>query len=238
MKNGILAIASGFAAVSLATAAAAVTYTSDGTLSDFTAGVTNYATLSNFSSGDTSSPYTPTAASIASGLRVYAGGTVTGLTGSDWILATFSAPVSGIRVFPNMDHLGAGYDGYQYSIEGSNDGVSWTPLFDALSVTGSGEPFTLGTFTGTAPFSVNNVVTPGAGPGGTVGYIADFTFGSAYRYYAFGASTEAGIAGNIDQELSGVASVPEPMTWVLMLIGIGGVGASLRRSIKLASAAA
>ena len=79
-------------------------------------------------------------------------------------MATFSKAVSGLRVFPSIDHFGSAYDGYQYSIEGGNDGTTWTPLFDAQTVTGSGEPFTLGTFTRTAPFRVNNVLTPG-GPG-------------------------------------------------------------------------
>jgi hypothetical protein len=92
--------------------------------------------------------------------------------GNNWILATFSSPTAAIRVFPNIDHFGSQYDGFQYTIEGSNDGTTWTPLFDALTVSGAVEPFTSGSFTGTAPTNVNNVLTPGAGPGGTVGYIA------------------------------------------------------------------
>ncbi len=43
------------------------------------------------------------------------------------------------------------YDGYQYTMCGSNNGTAWTPLFDAFTVTSSGEPFTLATFTGTPP---------------------------------------------------------------------------------------
>jgi hypothetical protein len=80
-------------------------------------------------------------------------------------------------------------------------------LFDATSVTGSGEPFTLGTFTGTAPLQVNNVLTPGANANGVVGYVADFSFGTAYKYYQFGASSFA-IAQNPDQELTAVAALP------------------------------
>ncbi len=118
--------------------------------------------------------------------------------------------MSKIVVFPNIDHFGSPYDGYQYQIYGSNNYGSefptWTPLFDATSVNGAGEPFTLGTFTGTAPSSVNNVLTPGAGPGGTVGYIAQFQFGTAYKYYAFGASTVAFAQTNPDQELSAVGA--------------------------------
>jgi hypothetical protein len=189
-------------------AAHATTYTSDGILADFTAGIT-YSTLSNFSNGDVSSPYTPTTATLDSGLRVYNGGSLTGLPGSDWILATFSNPVSAVRVFPNIDHFGSAYDGFQYSIEGSNNGTTWTPLFNATSVVGGGEPFTLGTFTGTAPSRVNNVLTPGAGPsGGIVGYIADFNFSGAYQFYAFGASDAA--TTNTEQELSAVGAAPVP----------------------------
>jgi hypothetical protein len=218
-------ILSGIAVLSVVTGAQATTYTSDSNLSNFLTGNGTYATLSNFGGGDVSSPYTPTDSTITSGLRVFGGGAITGLSsGNNWILATFSNATADIRVFPNIDHFGAAFDGYQYQIAGSNDGTTWTSLFDALTVTGLGEPFTLGTFTGTAPTSVNNVLTPGAGPAGTVGYIADFDFGTAYKYYAFGASTEAFQAGNTDQELSAVATVPEPSTWAMMIIGFAGLG--------------
>lgn len=214
----------------LAFSARATVYTSDSNIADFTAGVTSYATFSNFTQGDVSSPFTPTSTEMATqGLRVYSGGTLTGLSGNDWILATFSAPVSQILVFPSMDHLGVGFDGYQYTIEGSNDGQHWTPLFDALTVNGTGEPFTLGNFTGTAPTSVNDVVTPGTGPNGIVGYEANFSFGQAYQYYAFGASTEAVNSGNADQELSAVAAVPEPSTLALAGLGLASLLALGRR---------
>jgi hypothetical protein len=140
---------------------------------------------------------------------------------NNWILATFPTAVSTIVVFPNIDHFGAAYDGYQYTIQGSNDLVTWTPLFDATGVSAMGEPFTLTGHTGTPPSTVNNVsvcnattypvVCPsgGAGPLGNVGYIAYFAFGTAYKYYVFGASTVA--AGNnpspnTDQELSAVGT--------------------------------
>jgi hypothetical protein len=220
-------------------ASAATVYTSDPTLGDFASPSTTFATLSNFSAGDVSSPYATTFAGLSAGLRVYDGGSLTGLPPTNgWILATFSSPTSVIRVFPNIDHFGTAYDGYQYSIEGSNDLTTWTPLYDTLTVSGGSEPFTIGTFTGTAPVAVNNVLTPGAGPNGTVGYIADFSFGTAYKYYAFGASTEAVVGGNDLPELSGVApgalvkttggGVPEPATWTLLLIAFSALGFMIR----------
>ena len=208
--------------LTVAGVAQATSYTNDSTLAHFTSQVGQYATFSNFSAGDVSSPFTPTSTDVANGLRVYDGGAITGLsTTNNWILASFAAPVSQILVFPNIDHLGSAYDGYQYSISGSNNGTTWTPLFDALTVTGSGEPFTLGTFTGTAPSTVNNVLTPGAGPGGTVGYEAAFTFGTPYQFYAFGASTVAFRQGNTDQELSAVGAAGVPESTTLLLLGSG-----------------
>ena len=185
-------------------------YTSDATLSDFTSPITNWASFNSASSSDMTLPYTPTAAILDTGDRVVGSNTQA-------IVVQFSAPVSRIRVLPNIDQYGSSFDGFQYTISGSNDGVTWTSLFDATSVIGSGEPFTLGTFTGTEPNVVNNVLTNtgstgvgtgGVGPGGTVGYVTDFVFSQAYTYYSFGPSTMATTSGNTDQELSGVAALP------------------------------
>jgi hypothetical protein len=203
-------------------------YTSDPNITTFTSGISSYATFSNFFAGDVGSPYTPTSAGLATnGFRVYAGGPIVGLpTNNDWILATFSNPVSQIVVFPNIDHFGAPYDGYQYTIYGTSSGTFpvWTALYDSVTVNGLGEPFTLGTFTGTAPLSVNNVLTGACGPGGCVGYEASFTFGAAYDFYAFGFSTVALNQGNTDQELSAVGTpatpVPEPNSLLLLASGL------------------
>ncbi len=140
---------------------------------------------------------------------------ITGLsTSNNWILATFPTAVSTIVVFPSIDHYGSAYDGYQYQIYGSNDGTTWTELFDALTVNASdsenGEPFTLNTIYGTAPTTVNNVLASNSGVGGTVGYIATFSFNAAYTQFAFGASTEA--ASNTEQELSAVGATAPVIT--------------------------
>jgi uncharacterized repeat protein (TIGR01451 family) len=203
--------------------AKAQNYTSDHDITHFTSGIVSYATFSNYSSSQgcpEGSTFTPTSSELnTTGCRVF-GGMLTGSglsAGNNWIEASFSSPVSTIVVFPNIDHFGSGYDGYQYTIAGSNDGVTWTVLFDATSVSSTGEPFTLGAFFGTAPTSVNNVLTPQSvglpascsgtlGTACSIGYIATFTFSTAYQFYAFGASTEAFSARNADQELSAVGA--------------------------------
>ena len=201
MKSKLWLLRLPFSAVLLLGAAranAAIVYTSDATLGDFTAGMI-FGTFTSAPGGaDAAMPFTPTVASIAGGLRFFG----TGAAGP--VTVVFTSPVSTIRVFPNIDHFGAAYDGYQYTISGSNDGVTYTPLFDALTVAGGAEPFTLGTFTGPGPTRVNNVLTTPAGPGGAVGYEADFSFGTAYKFYSFGPSTEAIVAGNIELEFSAI----------------------------------
>ena len=208
-----------------ANANAATTYTQDTNLSNFTSGVAEYATFlsaGTYWTNEVAMGTAPTAATIAAGYRVVGDGNV------NPIVVSFSNAVSNIRVFANMDHLGAAYDGYQYAIAGSNDNINFTQLFNATSVIGAGEPFTLGTYTGTAPTRVNNIPT-GSYYNGVTGYIADFSFGSTYRYYSFGASTVAFNSGNADQELSAVAAVPEPETYAMMLAGLGLMGAIARR---------
>jgi hypothetical protein len=229
--------------------AQAQNYTSGPNIGAFTAPITSYAIFSNYlnNTGCTTAPFTPTSAELlTTSCRVYTG-TLAGLpatfAGQNWILASFSDPVSTIVVFPNIDHFGSPFDGYQYQIYGSNDRVNWTPLFDATSVTGAGEPFTLGTFTGTAPTTVNNVLTPQTGSiepcSGTatkcsVGYIATFHFPTVYQFYAFGASTVAFNQGNVDQELSAVGTIAAPRSGtfaptsgaLLTINGTVGTGAS------------
>ncbi len=222
---------SGAACFMVAAAAQAGTiYTNNPNLADLTSGINNFATFLTAFSSDQAVPFTPSATTLAQGLRVV------GDDGRPAIVVRFPAAVSDIRVFPNIDHLGWGPDGYQYSIAGSNDGSTYTPLFDALTVTGTAEPFTLGLFTGTAPSRVNNILSPGAGPGGQVGYVADFSFGQPYKYYSFGASTAAR-GDNQDEELSAVGSpdsshMPEPATYFMVLIGAGLIGFRFARSRK------
>ncbi|MEO8922964.1 MAG: PEP-CTERM sorting domain-containing protein [Caldimonas sp.] len=227
-RNSIFAAALAAVAMGATTQAQAVTYLSDSNLADFT--LAQYGTFTNRASLSGDLPgSTPTNSTIDAGNRVY------GADLSPPILVSFSAPTSGIRVFSNIDHLGSAFDGYQYTILGSNDGISYAPLFNALTVVGSGEPFTLGAYTGTAPTTVDNVLVGTGGGQGTTGYIADFTFATAYKFYEFGASNIATQMGNPDQELSAVgnlAPIPEPETYAMMLAGLGAVGFIARRRAK------
>ncbi len=187
---------------------AQITYTTQTSLVPFTDGLTDYATFidkADTTDGGTCPvlPYTPTPAIVGTGCRVYGNNT------NPPVIVEFSSPVSAIRVFPNIDHLDAAYDGYQYTISGSNDGMTYVTLFDATSVTGASPSFTLNGWNGTPPKSVNNVLTPGTGPAGTVGYEADFEFSAAYKFYSFAASTVAVASGNVEPEFSAVAALPE-----------------------------
>ena len=184
-------------------------FTSDPNLADYTAGVT-YGTFIQAPFGDLGGavPYTPTTEQVNEGLRVYGNDSVP-------IVVDFGVPTLTFRVFPNIDNFGASYDGYQYSIFGSDDNVSYDLLFDVTSVTGVGEPFTV--VTGPGPLMVNNVLTPGAGPHGAVGYIADFELARGFRYLKFEASTFARAAGDAQPEFTAVANtVPEPTSLSLL----------------------
>ena len=234
MGKRLISAAALLTALGFGTAASATTYTSDSNLAHFVKG--QFATFSDFNNGDVSAPFTPTAAGLlANGYRVW-GGTLSadGLTGHDnYILATFGSATANIEVIANIDHYGTAYDGYQYAVFGSNDGTHFTQLYDTLTVAGSGEPYTIGSYTGIAPYLVNNVLTPSVNnPQGTPGYEAFFNFGTAYKYYAFGASTEAMMAGNADQEFSGVLSTPEPSTWAMMGLGFAALGFAGHRARK------
>ena len=194
MKNLVLILLAS-AGVAAAGAANATVYTQDTNLADFDTGVV-FGTFTNILTSNPAGPFTPTAATMAANERVAGGKKLPGLpTTNNWMLVTFASATSGIRVFPMMHQYGYPTDGYQYAIEGSNDGKSWTSLFDVSSVLGAKPQFTIGSYTGTAPVRVDNIITGGK-KDQAVGYIADFQFNTAYKYYAFGGSKQAFLYGD------------------------------------------
>ena len=213
-------------------------YTQDGDLASFTATVQDYATFTNGNMNPAMSlPYTPTTAILSAPdyPRIIGASAVP-------VVAQFDAPVSQILVFNNVDHVGYAWDAYQYKIYGSNDGSSYSLLFDPQSVNepdnGSSiaTPFTLATWTGTAPTLVNNTLTPGLGSWvGTIGYEAYFDFGSsAYSYFEFLPSSLAVTVNQENElELSAVARaeapIPEPASMLLLGSGFAASLAASRR---------
>lgn len=54
------------------------------------------------------------------------------------------------------------------------------------------------------------------------------SFGT-YRYYDFVSTSISGGQNFLVASLSGIAAVPEPASWAMMLIGLGVIGTSMRR---------
>lgn len=163
---------------------------------------------------------------------------------------SFTVPTANIVVFDNIDHPGYAWDVFHYKIFGSTDNVTFTELFNPISVNEPNVPntnatFTLASFTGTAPTLLNNTITPGLGSSvGDIGYEEYFTFSNIYQYYRFAPSTLTLTTGENETELSavgiGVPSVPildtvptadtivpEPASF--LLVGLTGLLFTVRR---------
>jgi hypothetical protein len=231
--------------------AGAIIYSQDPTLSDFTSTVTSYGTfIAGFQSSigtlSTSTTYTPTTAILLAANYPRVVG-----NSSNPLIVQLGSATNTIVAFDNIDHLGFGFDVFQYQILGSTDGVTYTPLFNPASVNEADNPghnvfFTLNSFTGTAPTVLNDTITPGLGSGvGNVGYEEYFTFASSYSFYKFlpSALTLSPCTGCENElELSAVGigtpsqtiistATPEPGTALCVILGLAAMS-GIRRLRK------
>ena len=240
-------------------------YTNSTQLSNFTDTVVpnGYGTFVAGNSAQ-SIPYTPTTAILAGSIsppRIIATGSpCSNIVSFSGIIVEFTNAVSQVLVFPSLDHLNNhsgngngsfGWDAYQYAIWGltinsSNSVVNQKLLFDPTSLFGTDDPtgltdphYTLDTWYGTGPTSVNNSLTPGSGNGnGVLGYEAYFDFGTgnAFKFFGFSASTLAlGINAEREAEISAVAQalpVSEPTAFSLVGICLAILSLSRRRTGK------
>jgi predicted secreted protein len=166
----------------------ATIYSNDPTLSDFTDTVTEYATFINGGNlfNGSNIPTSAILNAVNYPRVVVFNGTID---------VSFTSATANIVVFDNIDHLGYGWDVFQYKISGSNDGTNFTPLFDPQAVNEPNIPntnaaFTLQAWSGTAPTLLNNTLTPGLGSiVGNIGYEEYFTFSNSYQYFRFAPSS-------------------------------------------------
>ncbi len=221
---------------------AATVYSQDSNLSDFTSTVSSYGTFIKSLSGNIS--YTPTDAILLA--ANYAR-----IVGNDAspVDVQFGSATSTIVVFDNIDHLGNSWDVFQYEILGSNDGTSYTSLFNPHTVNEPDQPhvnaaFTLDQFTGTAPTLLNNSLTPGLGSAeGNIGYEEYFQFSTSYSYYRFTPSALTLYGGENELELSAVgiavpsqtildtsSGTPEPASFLFAATGLAALAARRRRA--------
>ncbi len=244
VSRGHLVAVACLLSIGVSHASAATVYSQDSNLADFTSTISTYGTFIQDLSGTIS--YTPTnAILLAADYPRKVGTTFRSVD------VQFGTATDHIVVFDNIDHLGYAWDVFQYEILGSNDGSSFTSLFNPHSVNEADQPnvnaaFTLNQFTGTAPTLLNNSLTPGLGSSvGNIGYEEYFQFSTSYSYYRFTPSylTLNVNGGENELELSAVgiavpsqtildtsSGTPEPASFLFAATGLAALAARRRRA--------
>ncbi len=162
----------------------------------------------------------------------------------------FAAPKDSVRLYTHQDHYFGGpiTDAFtaaevlEYSIWGCHGTAvggctvqaNWSLLSDPTgSVIGADGP--VYNFAGTAAATI---FRGGSSEFGLVNaYTQDYTFGTAYDFYAIRGSTQAMIQLTADPELDAMVAfnrvdvplVPEPETYALMMAGLAALGVVARR---------
>jgi len=136
--------------------------------------------------------------------------------------ATFSGDVTFADDYSQVLGVAGVLHGYTYG--GDYDGVSddaiswvWTP-----GVNYSGTPSTFSTFLMDGPPDSD------FGPGGYTHWVSFSYDYSAAPGLTF---TDVGLGNNVDYGdhlVAAVSAVPEPATWVMMILGFGAIGVGLR----------
>lgn len=98
-----------------------------------------------------------------------------------------------------------------FGTNSTTDGETW-------AVYGSNSLGSLGSFLSSGTTEVSNAALPNLG---------------AYNFYSFASIANKGGANILIKNLTLTPSVPEPATWMFMLVGMAGVGYSMRRKDKL-----
>jgi hypothetical protein len=199
--------------------AATITYTSSAA---FNAAIAGHQTVEDFSSG-------------LAGQTIANGGVFNGNT-----YTTTGGPVLDGTIITNQfnSFSGLSLGGNQF-----NGAAQFFFSGDSVTVTFAAPVYAAGVFFNVNANSGDFVLTAAGGTastGGAVydistfvfaGLVSDTSFTSATFYSSDGGTSTASY--NIPAIITATAAVPEPATWAMMLVGFGGLGATLRRRREL-----